>query len=158
MKSSDIEMREKKRLLGSTTAVTTYRDMAAANLSLEAGGRYSSDTTIVGSAAIPKYPAASGPWAGGDAGVEPPFDVDVSYVEPTGTPAEIAASLASPVSSATLAVTPPPDGFLSPSVVRGAASPGEAITDDGCSPSGGGGATSSSTEDGVAPIRRRKFT
>jgi hypothetical protein len=51
---------------------------------------------VIGSEVTPasQYPAASYPWSGTvDAGTEPPFPVDISYVEPVGTAAEIAHSV-----------------------------------------------------------------
>lgn len=87
MTSHQQEQKERRSLAGSTNETTTYRDIAARDLSLEGGGRYSQPTTIVGSTPTIRYPQASGPWTGGDpAGVEPPIGIDVSFVEPWAPP------------------------------------------------------------------------
>lgn len=94
MTSHQQEQKERRSLAGSTNETTTYRDIAARDLSLEGGGRYSQPTTIVGSTPTIRYPQASGPWTGGDpAGVEPPIGIDVSFVEPCGTAQEVASSI-----------------------------------------------------------------
>jgi hypothetical protein len=94
MKSSDIDMKEKQRLLGSS-ATLTYHSRAGAELELEGqAGRFKHDTIVTGSSPSVQYPRldASSPWSQPNP-IEPPIDIDISYVEPCGTPAEVEASL-----------------------------------------------------------------
>ena len=61
----------------------------------QVGGRYKKVTATTVNA-VPQYPAlpASSPWASGfDQNVEPALGCDVNALEPTGTPAEVQASL-----------------------------------------------------------------
>jgi hypothetical protein len=96
-KSSDLEMKERKALAGSTTSVTTYRDRAIADLGLEAQGRFAKGVEVTGSkpaVLYPRQPPAS-PWSGDiPEGVEPPLGYSVEDLEPTGERFEIEESLA----------------------------------------------------------------
>ena len=108
MKSSDAEMKERRRHAGSTTQVTNYRDRAVNDLALEARGRHATKSNVVGAERVPLYPAASGPWNDPvQVPDEPPLGYAIDSQEPVGEVFEIEASLreASP-SVASL----PPDG------------------------------------------------
>jgi hypothetical protein len=95
MKSSDMEQADRRRLAGSTTSATTYRDLAEAGLSLEAQGRHAAKAAVSGSKAVPHYPAASGPWNDPvQVPDEPPLGWSVEAQEPVGETFEIAASSA----------------------------------------------------------------
>jgi hypothetical protein len=95
MRSADIEQAERRRLAGSTTATTTYRDLAEAGLSLEAQGRHAAKAAVSGSKAVPQYPQASGPWNDPvQVPDEPPLGYSVQDdVEVVGTPKEVEESL-----------------------------------------------------------------
>jgi hypothetical protein len=89
-------------MVGSNTG-TTYFQQSQTDLALDGGGRFSQDIRVTGTHPSQEWPAmpANNPWSGGaDAGTEPPFDVDISYVEPTGTPAEVQQSLIANASDA----------------------------------------------------------
>jgi hypothetical protein len=114
MKSSDAEMKERKALVGSTTTQTFF-SRAEADIGLESQGRHAAaaKATVTGSARVPLYPAASGPWNDPvQVPDEPPLGYSVQDdLEPTGTPVEIAASVAIPSGGAAPArevdATPP---------------------------------------------------
>jgi hypothetical protein len=96
MKSSDIEMKERKQLVGSTTTITTFRDAAIADISLQTGGRFNNAPVVTGSTpsqAWPRLPEGN-PWAEDRSGVEPPLGYKINDLEVTGTPAEVQQSLA----------------------------------------------------------------
>jgi hypothetical protein len=117
MRSQDQEMKERKALAGSTTEVTTYRDRAIADIGLEQGsGRHSAKASVIGSARVPLYPAASGPWNDPvQVPDEPSLGVDLNYVEPCGETFEIEASLAAqPTDSLTSRGAAAPDSALLP--------------------------------------------
>src|SRR4029077_930808 len=100
MKSSDIERRERRELVGSTGTETfqSYRDRAFAEMALEAHGRHAlaAKAEVIGKVRVPLYPAASGPWNDPvQVPDEPPLGCSVQDdIEPTGTPQEILESLA----------------------------------------------------------------
>lgn len=73
---------------------TTFHQLALAGLELEAGGRYAQDTRVTGSDPAP-YPAlpAGSPWSDPQP-IEPPTGENIDAADPTGTPAEIEASIA----------------------------------------------------------------
>ena len=98
MKSSDAEMKERKSLAGSTGTVTynTYAGRAAADIGLEAQGRHAAaaKATVTGSARVPLYPAASGPWNDPvQVPPEPSLGYEINAQEAVGEPFEIAASV-----------------------------------------------------------------
>jgi hypothetical protein len=81
-----------------------------------AGGRFARPSMTVGDSPAPQYPAAQSPWAGPQVPEEPPFPVDISYVEVCGEPFEaerathllsVADELAVPLLTA-MAGSPPP--------------------------------------------------
>jgi hypothetical protein len=118
MKSSDIEQADRRKLVGSTTTQTFF-SRAEAELALEAQGRHANaaKASISGAEASVRYPRqpASSPWSSDISGVEPPLGVDLSYVEPCGTPQEVEESLrvaASFVSPGDAALAAPEDGHL----------------------------------------------
>jgi hypothetical protein len=96
MKTADIEMKERKALAGSTTTMS-YHTKAAAELALEAGnaGRWTDKAALSGREPFVKYPrqGPESPWSSDLSGVEPPFGIDVGFVEPCGTPVEVEESL-----------------------------------------------------------------
>jgi hypothetical protein len=95
MKSSDIEQADRRKLVGSTTSATTYREIAEAGITLANQGRFGDKASVVGSARVPQYPAASGPWNDPvQVPDEPSLGVDLNYVEPCGETFEVEASLA----------------------------------------------------------------
>jgi hypothetical protein len=68
-----------------------FRTRAESDAALEAQGRFkkTNETTVVGatpSAPYPQQPSTS-PWSRPDRNVEPPFDTDISAVEPILLPA-----------------------------------------------------------------------
>jgi hypothetical protein len=90
------EQAERKRLAGSTGQVTNYRDWAVNDIALESRGRHSAaaKATVTGSARVPLYPAASGPWNDPvQVPPEEPLGWSVEAQEPTGNYHEIAESL-----------------------------------------------------------------
>ena len=73
---------------------STMHEMSRLSNDLE--GRHSARDYLSGSAQATDYPAIpSGPWSSDYARVpdEPPLGFDMNAVEPTGTPAEVAASI-----------------------------------------------------------------
>lgn len=104
MKSSDAEMAERKALVGSTTTMTFF-SQAIAHLGREGQGRHADAAKASVSGAEPsvRYPRqpSTSPWSSDISGVEPPLGVDLEYVEPCGTPAEVEESIAN-ASSAVL--------------------------------------------------------
>jgi hypothetical protein len=114
MKSSDIEQRERRELLGSNTTIT-YHSRAAAELQLEQGqsGRFVDKASVVGAEASVRYPRqpASSPWSGSiPEGVEPPLGYAINAQESVGEIFEIEASLAAqPTDSLTSGGAAAPD-------------------------------------------------
>jgi hypothetical protein len=98
-----------------------------------AGGRFAKvlGECTVGSQQVPNYPAANSPWSGPQVGLEPPFPEDIQYVEPCGTPEEIAKA------AQLLSASSPSVGMTSPIPDSGAAaefSIGSAVNSAGQSP------------------------
>jgi hypothetical protein len=89
---------------------TTMHQLAGVGLALE-GGRFASETTVTGAEPAmhyPKLPEGS-PWAGGgDVGLQPPTGININEQEPTGTPAEVAASIAQLANSETAEIASSP--------------------------------------------------
>jgi hypothetical protein len=73
---------------------TTLSQFAQAEANLDLG-RFGTlgNPHVTGSTANPNYPAASAPFQYDPCGPEPSLGVDLNFVEPCGTPAEVAASL-----------------------------------------------------------------
>jgi hypothetical protein len=127
------EQRERRELLGSTTGMT-YRDRAAADIALLGQGRHTQGASVTGSARVPQYPAASGPWNDPvQVPDEPSLGVDLNYVEPCGEAFEIEASLM----AAPQAV--PPEGAVATEVGHSAS--GRPAPSEVASPSSGGAPT-----------------
>jgi hypothetical protein len=120
MKSSDIEMKERKALAGSTTTMS-YHTRALADLQLEQGqsGRFTDKASVSGAEASVRYPRqpATSPWSSDISGVEPPLGYEINSQEPCGEPFELAASL-TPLGDAVVAreasLRPAPSVVLSP--------------------------------------------
>jgi hypothetical protein len=99
MKSSDIERRERRELIGSTGTETfqSYRDRAFADMALEAHGRHAAaaKAEVTGRTRIPQYPRMpeGSPWAGDLVPPEEALGWSVEAQEPTGNYHEIAESL-----------------------------------------------------------------
>jgi hypothetical protein len=96
MRSADIEQADRRRLAGSTTATTNYRDLAEAGLSLEAQGRHAAKAAVSGSKVVPQYPRMpeNNPWHCDIVPPEGPLGYSVQDdVEPVGTPKEVEESL-----------------------------------------------------------------
>jgi hypothetical protein len=134
-RSSDIEQRERRELLGSTTT-QTYFSRATADLALEDQGRFAKGVEVTGSkpaVPYPRQPPAS-PWSGDiPEGVEPPLGYAINDQEPTGEPFEIvASSVLSPDGVATAA---PEEGGHSASA-RPAPSALRPLAADGATPAG----------------------
>jgi hypothetical protein len=94
MKSSDIEQRERRELLGSTGGMT-YHSRAAADIALEGQGRHTQGAEVIGSkpaVAYPRQPEGS-PWAGDLVPPEGPLGYAIDAQESVGEVFEIAASL-----------------------------------------------------------------
>jgi hypothetical protein len=106
---NDSTQAERRAVLKNDRAPTTYHQLAGVDQALEGGGRFGRVEYITGNEPSVCYSAASAPWADGpQPGLEPPFPVDISVVEPVGTAQEIERSLSalaetSPVGSATRA-------------------------------------------------------
>jgi hypothetical protein len=95
MKSSDIEQRERRELLGSTTT-STFHQRAIADLALEDQGRHTQGAVVTGSERVPQVPRQpeGSPWSGSiPEGVEPPLGYAINAQESVGEPFEVAASL-----------------------------------------------------------------
>jgi hypothetical protein len=97
MKSSDIEIKERKALAASTTTMS-YHTRALAELQLEQGqsGRFTDKAVVNGSkptVGVPRQPEGS-PWAGDLVPPEPPLGYEINSQEPCGEPFELAASFA----------------------------------------------------------------
>jgi hypothetical protein len=115
MKSSDIEMKERTKLLGSTTTLT-YHSRATTELELEGqAGRFRNQTVVTGATPSAQWPAMpdNSPWAvAADApGVEPPTGYSIEEMEVCGETFEVQQSmkaneLASLVSSSVRDATP----------------------------------------------------
>jgi hypothetical protein len=95
-----------RRALAGSTATTTYHRQAQIDQELELGGRYREKETITGSERTTDYPRLPGgsPWSGDPVGIEPPLGVAIDEMEPTGTAAEIEASLGGSVVAAPAAI------------------------------------------------------
>ena len=95
---------------GSTFLSHTHNDV---------GGRFSaiSNPTVIGSTQVPNYPAGPN-WCADDQGLEPPFPVDISAVEPVGEPHEIRASSLGPSEHSDQA-TPNPSSQVPPLAAEG---------------------------------------
>jgi hypothetical protein len=87
------EQAERKALAGSTTGMT-YHSRAITGLDLERSGRHAQHAVVTGSARVPQYPAASGPWNDPvQVPDEPPLGYAIDSQEPVGEVFEIEASL-----------------------------------------------------------------
>ena len=101
---------------------------AMSRLSNDLEGRHSARDYLSGSAQATDYPAIpSGPWSSDYARVpdEPPLGFDMNAVEPTGTPAEVAASIVAGnliSASAEETKTPKGGGASLSNIVRGSVS------------------------------------
>jgi hypothetical protein len=94
MKSSDIEQADRRKLVGSTTSATTYREIAEAGITLQNQGRFGDKASVVGSARVPQYPAAAGPWNDPvQVPPEPPLGYEINAQEVVGEVHEIEESL-----------------------------------------------------------------
>jgi hypothetical protein len=93
MTSRQEEQAERKSLVGSDQA-TTYHKLG--NLDLSLGGRFAAGGDVSGAEEATHYPRQpeSSPWSHDPVPPEPALGFSVEEVEPCGTPAEIAASLA----------------------------------------------------------------
>jgi hypothetical protein len=85
---------DRARQLREDRAVNTRAAMHSL-LDPEPSGRWAKPVRVtgeytVGSEEVPNYPRGNAPWQGPQPGLEPPFPVDISYVEPCGTDEEIA--------------------------------------------------------------------
>jgi hypothetical protein len=103
MKSSDIEIKERKALAASTTTMS-YHTRALAELQLEQGqsGRFTDKVSVIGSKAAVVYPRQpeNSPWAADLVPPEAPLGYEINSQEPVGEPFEIAASFAIPLDDA----------------------------------------------------------
>lgn len=100
MSANQDEMKERRKLAGSTSGMT-YHSVAMRDIALESGGRFSkadaiSKPTVTGQTPAVTYPRASGPWVDPvQVPDEPPLGFSVEHdFEPCGTAVEIEASLA----------------------------------------------------------------
>jgi hypothetical protein len=128
--SANEEQKLRKALAGSTGA-TTFFSRAAADLALLGQGRHTQGASVTGSARVPQYPPASGPWNDPvQVPDEPPLGYEINAQESVGEPHEIAASL-TPLSDAVEVATashipslgaaaPTTSGSMSPREVVGA--------------------------------------
>jgi hypothetical protein len=104
MKSSDIEMKERKALAGSTTGFT-YHSRAITGLDLERSGRHAQHATVTGAKASVQYPRqpTTSPWSGEiPESIEPPLGYAIDSQESVGEPAEIEESLSRLAASSVL--------------------------------------------------------
>jgi hypothetical protein len=94
------EMDERKSILENDLRLrnqgTTFSQFAESDAATSLG-RFNaiSNPTVVGSGAVPNYPAGPA-WCAADQEVEPPLGVDVNSLEPTGEIAELKASRLQP--------------------------------------------------------------
>jgi hypothetical protein len=107
MTSKADEMKDRKKLVGSTTDFTTYHQLT----STEVGGRFAIDSprpSLTGEARDVRYPRlpSNSPWSHDPVGVEPPTNYRIDQLEPTGEFHELAASSGYPLPDD--AVAPPP--------------------------------------------------
>ena len=107
--SNKSEQAERRALAGSNNAVTLRAGdrepttlHAMANLDTSLDGRFGKADRVSGDAPTVDYPRlpASSPWACDPIGLEPPLGIEVDALEPTGTPAEVAASFVGAEASA----------------------------------------------------------
>jgi hypothetical protein len=94
LEKAEIHANERKLRQGERQG-TTYHAQAMAGLDEPPpGGRFAQARYVTGSEPSTQYPAASSPWtAGNDAGLEPPLNQDVNFVEPAGEAHEIEKAL-----------------------------------------------------------------
>jgi hypothetical protein len=121
MRSDQKEQAERRAYAGSTGSMT-YHSRALSHIELEGQGRHAAEAkaSVTGATRVPKYPAASGPWADPvQVPDEPPLGYSVEDLEVCGTPAEVEQSLSE--ASSVLS----PDG-ASPSVADVLSSIGDA--------------------------------
>jgi hypothetical protein len=86
----EIFRNEQQKLKRGDREPTTLHQLSRLGLDEEPQGRFAQSRHISGSAPSVEYPAASSPWtAGNDAGLEPPLNQDVNFVEPCGEQWEI---------------------------------------------------------------------
>ena len=138
MKSSDIERRERRELIGSTGTETfqSYRDRAFAEMALEAHGRHAAvaKASVTGRDRVPQVPRQpeGSPWHSDPVPPEGPLGYAIDSQECTGEVFEVAASVAIPSNDAASAredvdATPPrsaaPTSGMSPREVGVTPSP-----------------------------------
>jgi hypothetical protein len=88
------QLRNEKRLREEAEAPSTFFAIARAGIDLSLSGEGSAGGYVAGSEPFVRYPAAAPGYSGGPhPGLEPPFPVDISFVEPIGTAAEIEQSI-----------------------------------------------------------------
>jgi hypothetical protein len=88
------EQLRNERKLREEAAPSTFFEMARAGVDLTLSGEGSAAGYVSGSEEFVRYPAAAPGYSGGpQPGLEPPFPVDISFVEPIGTAAEIEQSI-----------------------------------------------------------------
>jgi hypothetical protein len=84
------EMKERRRLAGSTTTITNDNPPttfhALANLDSSLGGRFATGGDVSGTDEVVRYPRlpSTSPWASDPVGVEPPTNYRIDELEPTG--------------------------------------------------------------------------
>jgi hypothetical protein len=116
------EQAERRSLVGSTGGMTLH-SQAITQIELEGQGRHAAAAraSVVGKERVPLYPrqGPDSPWSNDLSGVEPPLGIDLEYVEPCGTPVEVAASLSIPLADAAMAtaVVDAPAGAETPLAV-----------------------------------------
>ena len=94
---NDSSQEERKAMLKNDRQARTYFERAQETVGEEMGGRFKhlGSGTVVGASPspIPRQPPNS-PFAGDPCGQEPPLGYSVDEMVPTGTPSEVAASIA----------------------------------------------------------------
>jgi len=94
--ADDIPQSERRRIMAEERRMRTYHGHAQANIDEDRGGRFAfsgSPTTVTGASPIsyPTQPDHS-PWAKDACPPEPPLNIDINALGPTGEPHEIRAS------------------------------------------------------------------
>src|SRR5215472_2256845 len=103
MLSSQEDQTERRRVLANDARVREQGSTYLAHTTNDTGGRFAQigAATIVGADPIPKYPAASSPWAGPDlVGPEPPLAYENPALEPQTLSPLVEAQASEPMSDA----------------------------------------------------------
>jgi hypothetical protein len=95
LEKAEIHANERKLKRAGDREPTTLHALSRLGQDEEPSGRFAEARYVTGSEPSTQYPAAAPPWQSqSDAGLEPPLNQDVNFVEPVGEAFEVEASIA----------------------------------------------------------------